>query len=138
MKKKVICIIATVIAGGIMHNQSAECGDLKLPPSGREFSREEYMVLNLNRGDDSAGAHVGEAIKQVRVIVKDLDRSLRQLQQVDREFAKSKGKPDDKFLGPAADRLQQALKSAQQLQQDLELSRDELKDNIHEALIMAH
>lgn len=109
----------------------------KMPPSGKEFSREEYMVLNLNRGKDSAGTHISDALRQARDMVKDLDRSLRQVQQVEREYAKSKGRPDDKFLAATTDRLEQALKSAQQLASELELSREELKDNIHHALIMA-
>ncbi len=108
-----------------------------LPPTGKQFSREEFMVLNLNRGNDSTGAHISESLKQVRLVVKDLEKSLRQLQQVDREYAKSKGRPDDKFLGNASDRLQQALKLSQQLSTELETSKEELKDSIHSALIMA-
>lgn len=133
--KRFLCISAAIVCSIVA--TPSQAGDLKLPPSGRQFSREEYMVLNLNRGSDSTGTHIADALKEVRVIVRELDKSLRQLQQVDREFAKSKGKPDDRFLNGAADRLQQALKSAQQLEQDLTASRDELKDSIHQALIMA-
>jgi hypothetical protein len=103
----------------------------------RQFTREEYMVLNLDRGPDSTGTHVKESLKEVKEMVKELDKGLRQLQQVDIQFAKSKGRPDDRFLTPAAERLQAALKAAQQLEQDLTATRDELKDSIHQALIMA-
>ena len=133
--KRFLCFSAAIVCSSIATPSIA--GDLKLPPSGKQFTREEFMVLNLNRGNDSTGAHVSEALKQVRAIVRDLDKSLRQLQQVDREFSKSKGKPDDRFLNAAGDRLQDALKSAQQLEKDLEASREELKDSIHQALIMA-
>lgn len=114
----------------------APAKQIKLPSSGKEFSREEYMVMNLNKGNDSTGTHISEALKEVRAMVKDLDRSLRQLQQVDREFARSKGKPDDRFMAPASATLEQALKTAQQLAQELEGSREQLKDSIHQALIM--
>ncbi|MBX9724488.1 MAG: hypothetical protein K2X81_23965 [Candidatus Obscuribacterales bacterium] len=137
--KKLLSItfaLLSLFASATVPTQAAPNKEI-LPPSGRQFTREEYMVLNLNRGADSTGAHISESLKQVKFIVKDLDKGLRQLQQIDKEYAKSKGRPDDKFLGNATDRLQQALRSAQQLSADLEASRDELKDNIHQALIMA-
>lgn len=109
----------------------------KPPVPSRQFSREEFMVLNLNKGNDSTGAHISESLRQVRQMIKDLDKSLRQLQQAEREFGKSKGRPDDHFLAPAAAKLEQSLKTAQQLEQELSQSRDELKDSIHHALIMA-
>ncbi|MBX9687118.1 MAG: hypothetical protein K2X27_10475 [Candidatus Obscuribacterales bacterium] len=136
MKKLVLSALTAIIS---ISGAAAFAKDEKpaKQPILRQFSREEFMVMNLNRGNDSSGAHISESLKQVRIMVKDLDRSLRQIQQVDREFAKSKGKPDDHFLNPAIDKLQQALKSAQQLSQDLESSREELKDNIQQALINA-
>ena len=114
----------------------ALAGNVKPPPADRQFTREEFMVLNLNRGADSSGSHINDSLKEVKQIARDLDKSLRQVQQVDREFAKSKGKPDDRFLNASADRIEQALKTAQQLIQDLEGCKEELKDNIHNALIM--
>lgn len=133
--KRFLCISAAIVCSNFA--LTVEAGDLKAPPAGRQFTREEFMVLHLNSGNDSTGAHISEALKQVKFIVRDLDKSLRQLQQVDREFAKSKGKPDDRFLMNASDSLQKSLSSAQQLEKDLESSRDELKDSIHHALIMA-
>ncbi len=137
--KKFLSITFALVSLGFAATEKALAAPEKpiQPPAGRQFSREEYMVLNLNRGNDSTGAHISESLKEVRVMVRDLEKSLKQLQQIDKEYAKSKGRPDDKFLGNATDRLQRALKSAQQLSQDLEASRDELKDNIHQALIMA-
>lgn len=107
----------------------------KPPAIGRQFSREEFMVLNLNKGNDSTGSHLNDSIRQVRQMVRDLDKGLRQLQQAEREYAKSKGRPDDRFMAPAAARLEQSLKTAQQLEKELEQSREELKDSINHALI---
>lgn len=131
---KLLSIPAAIICLSFMP-MHLQASPEKPAPAGRQFSRAEYMVMNLNRGDDSTGAHVSESLKEVRLMVKELDKGLRQLQQVDKEFAKSKGRPDDHFLGPATDRLQQALRSAQQLEQDLTASRDELKEAIQQALI---
>ncbi len=104
----------------------------------RPFTREDYMVLNLNRGNESAGNQISESLRAVRQSVKELDKALRQIEQVDKQFAKSKGKPDDRYLTAATDTLHKTLKTAQQLQAELEASREELKDNIQQALLMAH
>ena len=134
---KVLSVTVCLLWGLLQANQAESKGNVNLPPAGKQFSREEFMVMNLNRGENSTGAMVSNSLKEVRQIVRDLDKSLRQLQQVDREYAKSKGKPDDKFLEPASEKLQSALKSAQQLADELEGTRETLKDNIQNALIMA-
>lgn len=102
----------------------------------RGFTREDYMVLNLNRGNDSAGNQISQSLRVVRQSVKDIDRALRQVEQVDKQFAKSKGKPDDRYLNAAIENLRKTLKTAQQLEAELETSREELKESIRQALIM--
>lgn len=108
---------------------------LAIAQPGRQFTREDYMVMNLNRGTASAGTQISEALRAARQSVKDLDRALRQMEQVDKQYAKSKGKPDDRYLAAATETLRKTLKTAQQLEVELEASRDELKSSIQEALI---
>ncbi|MBY0550187.1 MAG: hypothetical protein K2W95_23120 [Candidatus Obscuribacterales bacterium] len=108
---------------------------LAIAQPGRQFTREDYMVMNLNRGTASAGTQISEALRSARQSVKDLDRALRQMEQVDKAYAKSKGKPDDRYLTAATETLRKTLKTAQQLEVELEASRDELKSSIQEALI---
>ena len=126
-----------VVAGLLATPATIAAGPTKPSMPTKSFSREEYMLLNLNRGNDSTGTHIADSLKQVRIMIRDLDKSLRQLQQVEREFGKSKGRPDDHFLAPAEARLEQSLKTAQELATQLEASRVELKDSIHQALLMA-
>ena len=104
-------------------------------PGARQFSREDYMVMNLNRGNESAGAQISEALRGARQTVKDLDRALRQIEQVEKQFAKSKGKPDDRYLSAATETVRKTLKTAQQLEAELTASREELKDSIQQALL---
>lgn len=138
MMKKILWISAALVSLGLVPaNLEAFPEKVNLPPSGRQFTREEYMVLNLDRGNDSTGIYVKNSLKEVKTMVKELDKGLRQLKQVDIEYARSKGRPDDRFLTPATDRLQEALKTAQTLEQQLTDTRDELKESIHQALIMA-
>ena len=100
-----------------------------------QFSRTEFMVMNLNRGPKSAGNFIAESLKGTRDTIKVLDRAARQVEQVDREFAKSKGRPDDRYLAPSTERIKEALKSAQKLETDLQAAREELKSGIQHSLI---
>lgn len=99
------------------------------------FDRAELIVLNLNRGPKSTGAYLTQTIKQTNVMVKELDKALRQVEAADREYAGTRGKKDDRFLNGSTERLRQALKSAQDLQSQLESAREELKTDIQQALI---
>lgn len=137
MKRKLAMSVLLLVCFAALPAASLAAKPVKPSTPTKTFSREEFMLMNLNRGNDSTGAHIGDGLRQVRQLVKDLDKSLRQLQQADREFAKSKGRPDDKYLAPAATRLEQALKTAQQLETELEGSREELKDSIQQALLRA-
>jgi len=100
-----------------------------------KFSRSEYMVMNLNKGPKSAGFFISQSLKETRDSIKTLDRALRQVEQVDREYAKSKGRPDDRYLAGSQDRIREALKAAQQLEQQLVAAREELKFGIQKSLV---
>lgn len=100
-----------------------------------KFSRAEYMVMNLNKGPKSAGSFISLALKETRETVKSLDRAVRQVEQVDREYAKSKGRPDDRYLAGSAEQLKSALKAAQKLEEELVSARDELKSGIQQSLV---
>lgn len=134
---KNIPLVLSLAFSCLLFNADAQGKRPDTPAPSAKFSREEFMLMNLNRGQDSTGFHISVAAKQTKQMIKDLDKSLRQLEQADREFAKSKGRPDDHFLTAPKERLQQALKTAQQLDLELSTSKDELKDSIQQALIMA-
>lgn len=106
------------------------------PVKAANFSREEFMIINLNRGTDSAGFHISNSLKGTRSMVRDLDKGLRQMEQVDKAYAKSKGRPDDRFLQNSSERLKKALETAQKLEIELEEAREELKSSIQQSLIM--
>ncbi len=136
MTDKIISLWIGLLMCCYLNSSSANAGNVKLPPSGKEFSREEFMLMNLNRGNDSTGAHLSESLKDSRTMVQRLEKSLRQLEEVDKAYARSKGKPDDRFLAPASQRLERALQKAQELASELESCREELKDNIHQTLLL--
>jgi hypothetical protein len=100
-----------------------------------EFSRAQYMVMNLNRGKDSTGFYLQESGRQSRLMLVQLEKASRQLEQVDRVYAKSKGRPDDKYLKGAQARIEAARMTAQQLAQQLQEAQAELKSSIQEVLL---
>lgn len=102
----------------------------------QRFSREDFMLMNLNRGEASTGAQISGALRDTRTMVKGLERALRQLEQVDKQYAKAKGKPDDHYMFQPGERLKQALKTATQLETELEQARDELKEAINQTLVV--
>lgn len=104
------------------------------PQNMPNFHRAEFMLMNLNRGIDSAGTHLLASEKATRQMIKELDKSIRQMEQVNKEFAKFKGRPDDRFLGSAPELVQKALQTAQQLEKELDAAREELKSSIQISL----
>ncbi len=105
------------------------------PPPEPKFSRAELMVINLNRGPKSCGFFLSETLRQTRQAIKDLDRARRQLEQVDHEYAKFKGRPDDHFFGSSVEGLSQAQESAAKLEKQLDETLDELRSSIKQSLI---
>ncbi|MBI4533484.1 MAG: hypothetical protein HY711_06005 [Candidatus Melainabacteria bacterium] len=105
-------------------------------PAQPDFDREQFMLMNLNRGQDSTGFYLSGSHAKTKVMVKDLDKALRQLEQVDRTYAKSRGKPDDRFLDSTYQRIKQAKQTAEQLEVQLKDAYDDLKVSIQQTLVL--
>lgn len=93
------------------------------------------MVINLNRGPKSTGFYLTQTLRQAREAVRDLDRARLQIEQVDREYAKFKGRPDDRFFGGSVHSIEQAQESASKLEKELDEALDELRAGIKQSLV---
>ena len=102
----------------------------------QEFDRAQFMIMNLNRGKDSTGFYLQESLRTSRLMVRDLEKAQRQLEQADKSFAKSRGRPDDKYLSTAGARIAAAKAAAHELEKQLDGASDELKSSIHQVLLM--
>jgi len=100
-----------------------------------KMDRAEKMVINLRVGHGSAGFYMLEAQRMAREVEADLRKALFQIREVDKTFAKSKGRPDDRFLERATVKLTQCEDQAKALTTELEDSYLILKDNIQETLL---
>lgn len=105
--------------------------------SGPSPDRAEKMVLNLRVGQGSAGFYILEAARLSREVETDVRKALYQLREVDKSYAKSRGRPDDRFLERAAVKLQQCQDKAKALTEELEDTSQILKDTIKETLLNA-
>jgi hypothetical protein len=102
----------------------------------QRFDRAQFMVLNLNRGPGSTGGHLEECRKRSYQTTLDLSKALRQLQQVEATFVKSRGRPDDHILPMTAERLKAAQKTAEQLLAEIRDAEKELKSEIQQVMIL--
>lgn len=106
------------------------------PQTKSEFDRTQYMVMNLNRGKDSTGYYLQESHRSSVVVLQQLEKAQRQLEQVDRAYAKSRGRPDDKYLNDATERIRAAKATAEQLTKELSECQEGLKNSIHQVLLL--
>lgn len=105
------------------------------PPPAPRFDRAQFMLMNLNRGPNSTGGYLAESHKAAFKMKDDLAKALNQLQQVEATYAKSRGRPDDKFLEGPGERIKQAQKTADQLLNELRDAEADLKSTIQQTMI---
>jgi len=70
------------------------------------------------------------------MIVRDLTKALRQLEEVDKAYSKSRGKPDSRHLEGTKLKLINATKSAERLHEELWDTYLTLKKSISETLVI--
>jgi hypothetical protein len=100
-----------------------------------KLTREEVIVLNLKRGPRSTGFFLLESLKFARQMDRDLDRAARQLEGADSQYARSIGRPDDRFFAGAGQKVEKCREHVRALTQALQEAREELKSSIEQALV---
>ncbi|HEY9715294.1 MAG TPA: hypothetical protein V6C72_17615 [Chroococcales cyanobacterium] len=99
------------------------------------MDRAQTLVYNLNHMKDSSGYYLLDSIKQVKDLDHEIGKALFQVQEVDKTYAKLRGRRDDRFLEPVAIKLQKAQQSRAQLLDDLQDAYAQLKTSIQDTLI---
>ena len=99
--------------------------------------RAEKMVINLRIGQGSSGFYILESARLSRAIETDVRKALFQLREVDKSYAKSRGRPDDRFLERAAIKIQQCQDKAKELTFELEDASQVLRETIKDTLVNA-
>jgi hypothetical protein len=104
------------------------------PEGSSQFDRNQIMLINLDKGQASTSAYLKDSLDATKQTIKELDKGLHQLEQVDKSYAKSRGRPDDSYLSAPAEEIKAAQKSAQDLEAQLKAASEDLKDTIQQTL----
>jgi len=132
-------ILPTALAASLALTVLASFSEAKKPPevaSARRFDREQFMVMNLNRGHGSSGYYLVTALRITKDVGSDLEKAARQLEQVDKSYARSRGKPDDRYLSTTSDKINAARKTAAELETKLRDAYQDLKASIQQTLVL--
>jgi hypothetical protein len=115
------------------------CAALALLPqptcAEEKFNREEMLVLNLSHSKGSAGYFLLEAERLQKEVTHNLWRALSQVQQVEQSYAKSKGKPDQKYLDASQLQLVNARQRSEELTEYISTTFRQMKRSVKETLL---
>jgi hypothetical protein len=132
---KLIMLPSLVFAGCLAQPMSQPCQSADELAFDRKFTREELLLLNLGHGQGSAGFFLLEALKQSKETTHNLQRAMSQMRQVEATYAKSKGKPDDKYLQNSELKLTQARQRSEELSENISDGFREMKRSVKETLL---
>src|SRR5271163_1992705 len=118
-KTTVLWSLALSLMAVTLGNPSAFSLKDDLPLSGEGFDRAQTLVVNLNKRAGSSGYYLLEGLRYVETMDHDLLKALRQVQAVDKTFAKLRGRPDDKHFEVTELKIEKAIASNTQLREDL-------------------
>lgn len=100
-----------------------------------QLTREEKMVYNLKIGRGSALFYLLEATRLAATVEDDLYRAGNQIKQVEKTFARSKGKPDNRYFEATTTKIDLVYEKAKNLRAEVEDCRLDLSDAIKEVLV---
>lgn len=100
-----------------------------------KFDRNQEMLISLKSAPMSAGYYIIHSYGVSKEMNRDLDRALNQIVEVDKAFAKSRHRPDSRYLENACLKVTLAKQTAAQLQEQLKLAFAELKTSIEETIV---
>lgn len=107
---------------------------LRPPISAGKFDREQLMMMNLTRGHGSTGFYVVQSLRYSKDMVRDLEKAINQLDQVEKAYTRSRGRPDDHPLLTSAEKIKQAQAHAGQLEHELREAYQDLKSSVTQTL----
>jgi hypothetical protein len=109
---------------------------LSVPISAEEkFDRAQNMVVNLNQVAGSTGFYLLKDIREVKEMDHDLGKALLQVQEVDKSYARLRGRKDERFLEAVAIKIQKAQNSRSLYEEDLKDAYSQLKSSIQDTMM---
>ncbi len=127
-------VICTLLGTGIFAQSNCQSAEESLAFD-RKFTREELLLLNIAHGQGSAGFFLLEALGKSKEATRNIERAMSQMRQIESTYAKSKGRPDDKFLTNAELKLTQARQRSEEVTENVSDGFREMKRAVKETLI---
>lgn len=100
-----------------------------------KFDRNQTMLINLQTAPMSAGYYILHSYGNAKQMSHDLDRAINQIAAVDQSYAKSRKRPDDRYLQTVCLKITAAKQTAAQLEDQLSDAFSQLKSSIKETLV---
>jgi hypothetical protein len=100
-----------------------------------KFDRNQTMLINLQTAPMSAGYYILHSYGNAKQMSHDLDRAVNQIEAVDQSYAKSRHRPDDRYLQSVCLKITAAKQTAAQLEDQLSDAFAQLKSSIKETLV---
>ncbi|HEY9758470.1 MAG TPA: hypothetical protein V6C97_25115 [Oculatellaceae cyanobacterium] len=100
------------------------------------FDRAQTLVINLNKKVGSSGFYLLEGLRYCETMDHDILKALRQVQEVERTYAKLRGKPDNRYFELTEVKIDKAMSSNAALRDDLRDAYSQLKAQIKDTLVM--
>lgn len=123
--------ISVVLPVAIDSKQSNE-----LPLQQPDFDREQKMLLNLKQGVGSSGYYLLHSLRETQAMVRELEKATKQVEEVDKTYAKSRRKPDNRYLQAATLKIANCKQQAETLEASIHDAFAELKKSINQALVL--
>jgi hypothetical protein len=100
-----------------------------------KFDRAQNLVVNLNKVQGCAGWYLLQDIRKVQEMDHDLGKAHFQIEEADKNYAKLRGKPDDRYLSTLTMKVEKAQQDRKMLEDDLHEAFDQLRTSIKEVLM---
>ncbi len=105
--------------------------------SNRKFTREETMLLNMTHAKGSVGFLLLESERNAKEATRNMEKALFQLREIEKSYAKSKGKPDTRYLSGTELKIVQAKQRSEELEGFTSDCFHDLKASIKETLVQS-
>jgi hypothetical protein len=101
----------------------------------QKFDRSQSLLVNLKSAPMSAGYYIIHSYGETKAMNRALDRALNQVVEADKAYAKSRRKPDTRYLENVCLKITVAKQTASELELQLKDAFTELKSSIEDTLV---
>jgi hypothetical protein len=134
-KTQKITLMLLLLFAATMSSPYARSDKLSLSNEHEKFDRNQTMLINLQTAPMSAGYYILHSYGNTKQMGHDLDRAINQIMAVDQSYAKSRNRPDDRYLQSVCLKITLAKQTAAQLEDQLSDAFTDLKSSIKQTLV---